>query len=79
MLSPARQLVVLDEDLSPQLCVRCKGRGKEGGLFTGTMLAKCAVCGGRGRQLCPRCEGAGLENSWLYQPVKDGGWGPRGQ
>eukprot|EP00850_Spirogloea_muscicola_P005343 SM000024S07805 [mRNA] locus=s24:662846:663697:+ [translate_table: standard] len=54
-------------------------KGKEGGLFTGTMLAKCAVCGGCGRQLCPRCDGAGLENSWLYQPVKDGGWGPRGQ
>eukprot|EP00897_Mesotaenium_endlicherianum_P007290 jgi/Mesen1/658/ME000109S10876 len=28
--------------------------------------------------LCTRCSGSGLANSWLYKPVKDGGWGPRG-
>ncbi|KAL2620204.1 hypothetical protein R1flu_000409 [Riccia fluitans] len=60
------------------LCGRCKGRGKEGGVFTGLPLEKCKRCGGRGRQRCKPCASTGLANHWLYTPVADGGWGPRG-
>ncbi|CAM6026774.1 unnamed protein product [Sphagnum balticum] len=60
------------------LCVFCKGRGKQGGLFTGSALERCSVCEGRGRQLCMPCAGSGLANHWLYTPVDRGAWGPRG-
>ncbi|KAG6551181.1 hypothetical protein Mapa_007417 [Marchantia paleacea] len=60
------------------LCRLCKGRGKQGGVFTGLPLVKCRLCGGRGRQKCKPCEATGLANHWLYSPVSDGGWGPRG-
>ncbi|KAJ7535800.1 hypothetical protein O6H91_12G046600 [Diphasiastrum complanatum] len=60
------------------LCQSCKGRGKQGGLFTGDPLMKCSLCQGKGRQLCNPCTGTGLSNFWLYRPVKNGGWGPRG-
>ncbi|CAM6094745.1 unnamed protein product [Calypogeia fissa] len=60
------------------LCVLCKGRGKTGGVFTGIPLEKCGLCKGRGRQLCKRCQSTGLANNWLYTPLENGGWGPRG-
>ncbi|KAI5058703.1 hypothetical protein GOP47_0026873 [Adiantum capillus-veneris] len=60
------------------LCTFCKGRGKQGGLFTGEPLEKCGLCGGRGRQLCGKCNATGLANSWLYKPLNNGGWGPMG-
>ncbi|KAG0604732.1 hypothetical protein M758_9G004200 [Ceratodon purpureus] len=60
------------------LCCHCKGRGKQGGVFTGTPLRRCSVCDGRGRQLCSPCEASGLSNNWLYQlPANRGGCGPR--
>lgn len=52
--------------------------GSSGGVFTGLPLVKCRLCGGRGRQKCKPCEATGLANHWLYSPVSDGGWGPRG-
>ncbi|KAH7289608.1 hypothetical protein KP509_30G011500 [Ceratopteris richardii] len=61
------------------LCMFCKGRGKQGGLFTGDPLEKCVYCGGRGRELCSKCNATGLSNHWLYKPVKNAGWGPRGE
>ncbi|XP_057834005.2 protein PHOTOSYSTEM I ASSEMBLY 2, chloroplastic isoform X2 [Cryptomeria japonica] len=44
------------------LCLMCKGRGKQGGLFTGEPLEKCSTCAGRGRQLCTQCAGKGIIN-----------------
>ncbi|CAI7845980.1 unnamed protein product [Closterium sp. NIES-54] len=61
------------------LCCRCHGRGKQGGLMTQEPLQACCACEGRGHERCERCAATGLANHWLYSPAKDGGWGPRGQ
>lgn len=42
-------------------------------------LSYCKSCFGRGRVACGACEGTGVENNWLYEPARDGGWGPRGE
>lgn len=61
------------------VCDTCKGRGKTGGLLTGSKGVCCSTCEGEGCTKCSACNATGIANNWLFQPAKDPGWGPRGE
>ncbi|XP_024537694.1 protein PHOTOSYSTEM I ASSEMBLY 2, chloroplastic-like [Selaginella moellendorffii] len=52
------------------LCLMCKARGKQGGLFTGSPLEKCSLCQGRGKISCVRCAGTGIANRLFFRLKK---------
>ncbi|GMH39977.1 hypothetical protein BSKO_07881 [Bryopsis sp. KO-2023] len=60
------------------LCPKCLARGKVGGVFNDDVAEECRRCRGCGRLPCIQCNGTGVQNSWLWKPKDDRGWGPRG-
>jgi len=60
-------------------CPECQGRGKQGGVLTKMPLQACGTCRSKGRILCMKCKATGIKNNWLFKPIENGGWGPRGE